>query len=306
MAQWALGYIAAGRGDRAAAEAQLAPAIEFGRRAGWLEMTLPPQWGLAEAALMAGDAATAIAHCEDALTTARQRGEWGLLAPFVVTGVRAYEAAGRPDAAEKWLDQVVRAIGPLQDVAAPAIRHGSGLVALAKGSIGAAREALADAIQAWDERGRRWEALWARLDLAAADLRANRYAEAMALVREVREAAETMGSEPLLARADQLAQLAKGRGAELEPWHPLTVREFEVAQRIAEGLTNAEIGQELFISPKTASSHVEHIMAKLGVTRRAEIATWVATTQQPAHSNGNGNGIGVPQGRAGAAINPAR
>jgi len=47
--------------------------------------------------------------------------------------------------------------------------------------------------------------------------------------------------------------------------------------RISEGLTNAEIGQELFISPKTASSHIEHIMAKLGVTRRAEIATWVAT-----------------------------
>ena len=98
-----------------------------------------------------------------------------------------------------------------------------------------------------------------------------------ALVREVRDAAETMGSEPLLARADQLAQLARGRGAELEPWHPLTVREFEVAQRIAEGKTNAEIGQELFISPKTASSHVEHILGKLGVTRRAEIAAWVTT-----------------------------
>jgi DNA-binding CsgD family transcriptional regulator len=103
----------------------------------------------------------------------------------------------------------------------------------------------------------------------------------MALVREVRDAAETMGSEPLLGRADQLTQLAKGRGAELEPWHPLTVREFEVAQRIAEGLTNAEIGQELFISPKTASSHVEHIMAKLVVTRRAEIATWVASVNGP-------------------------
>jgi DNA-binding CsgD family transcriptional regulator len=277
MAQWALGYIAAGRGDRAAAEAQLTPALEFGRHAGWLEMTLPPQWGLAEAALMAGDATAAIAQCEDALTTARQRGEWGLLAPFVVTGVRAYEAAGRPDAAAKWLDQVVRAIGPLADVAAPAIRHGTGLVKLAEGSVAAAREALADAVRMWDERGRRWEALWARLDLAAGDLRANRYGEAMALVREVREAAETMGSEPLLARANQLAQLANGRGAELEPWHPLTVREFEVAQKISAGMTNAEIGQELFISPKTASSHVEHILAKLGVTRRAEIAAWVAT-----------------------------
>ena len=42
-------------------------------------------------------------------------------------------------------------------------------------------------------------------------------------------------------------------------------------------MTNAEIAAELTIAPKTASSHVEHILAKLGVTRRAEIAAWVAT-----------------------------
>jgi DNA-binding CsgD family transcriptional regulator len=42
-------------------------------------------------------------------------------------------------------------------------------------------------------------------------------------------------------------------------------------------MTNAEIGAELFVSPKTVSAHVEHILAKLGVARRAEIAAWVAT-----------------------------
>jgi DNA-binding CsgD family transcriptional regulator len=57
----------------------------------------------------------------------------------------------------------------------------------------------------------------------------------------------------------------------------LTAREFEVARLIAEGLTNAAIADELTIAPKTASSHVEHILAKLGVSRRAEIAAWVAT-----------------------------
>jgi DNA-binding CsgD family transcriptional regulator len=86
-----------------------------------------------------------------------------------------------------------------------------------------------------------------------------------------------MGSGPLLARAEELERAAKGRGAELEPWHPLTIREFEVAKKIAEGLTNPQIGDALFVSPKTVSAHVEHILAKLGVSRRTEVAAWVAT-----------------------------
>lgn len=105
----------------------------------------------------------------------------------------------------------------------------------------------------------------------------------MELVRQVRSAAESMDSPPLLARADQLTRLARGRGAELERWHPLTTREFEVAQCITNGMTNAEVANALDISPKTASSHVEHILAKLGATRRAEIAAWTAAvTAAPA------------------------
>jgi len=42
-------------------------------------------------------------------------------------------------------------------------------------------------------------------------------------------------------------------------------------------MTNAQIGAELSVSPKTVSAHVEHILAKLGVGRRAEIAVWVAS-----------------------------
>jgi hypothetical protein len=53
-------------------------------------------------------------------------------------------------------------------------------------------------------------------------------------------------------------------------------------------MTNAEIAEQLSIAPKTASSHVEHILAKLGVTRRAEIAVWTATVN--GHTGGNGNG----------------
>jgi DNA-binding CsgD family transcriptional regulator len=152
--------------------------------------------------------------------------------------------------------------------------HGGSRVRLSEGSTVAARAALEGAIASWEARGRCWEALWARLDLAAAQLRSSRFVDAMKLVDQVRAAAESMGAAPLLSRADQLARTAKGRGAEQEPWHPLTTREFEVARKVAEGLTNAELAEELSISPKTASSHVEHILAKLGVSRRAEIAAW--------------------------------
>jgi DNA-binding CsgD family transcriptional regulator len=56
----------------------------------------------------------------------------------------------------------------------------------------------------------------------------------------------------------------------------LTPREAEVAALVAEGLSNGEIGRRLYISPKTASVHVSNILAKLGMSSRAEIAAWVA------------------------------
>jgi hypothetical protein len=41
-------------------------------------------------------------------------------------------------------------------------------------------------------------------------------------------------------------------------------------------MTNAQIGADLGISPRTVGAHVEHVLTKLGAARRAEIATWVA------------------------------
>ena len=74
--------------------------------------------------------------------------------------------------------------------------------------------------------------------------------------------------------------MARGRVVVDEPWRPLTVREFAVARLISEGLTNGEIADSLGIAPKTASSHVEHILAKLGASRRAEIATWASNVDR--------------------------
>lgn len=59
------------------------------------------------------------------------------------------------------------------------------------------------------------------------------------------------------------------------PGGALTAREREVAALVAEGLSNGEIADRLYISRKTASVHVSNILAKLGVGGRTEIATWV-------------------------------
>jgi DNA-binding CsgD family transcriptional regulator len=204
--------------------------------------------------------------------------------PFVVTGVRAEQASGRPSAAAVWLDACAEHLASLPGVAQPALDHGRGLVAMAAGSTGIARTALEAAVLGWTDRGRIWEATWARLDLAECLGRLNRFADSMALAVEARATASRLDSRPLAQRADVLHRNARARVPAEEPWRPLTAREFAVARLITEGLTNAEIATELAIAPKTASSHVEHILAKLGASRRAEIAAWataVVPNDQP-------------------------
>jgi DNA-binding CsgD family transcriptional regulator/tetratricopeptide (TPR) repeat protein len=56
--------------------------------------------------------------------------------------------------------------------------------------------------------------------------------------------------------------------------HGLTARELDVLRLVAEGQTNAEIGEALFISPFTAKTHVANLLGKLAVESRAAAATW--------------------------------
>ena len=127
----------------------------------------------------------------------------------------------------------------------------------------------------WDAIGRVWESSWARLDLAACLIRGNRHMDAVPVLEAVRATADRLDSPPLRERVEELASTARRRGITDEPWRPLTAREFEVARYVAEGHTNAQIAEVLGLSPKTVSAHIEHILAKLGATRRTEIAAWV-------------------------------
>ena len=58
--------------------------------------------------------------------------------------------------------------------------------------------------------------------------------------------------------------------------HPLTRREREVSELVADGLTNREIAARLVISVRTAEKHVDNIMSKLGAVNRAQVASRVA------------------------------
>ncbi|MGW6781279.1 response regulator [Streptomyces sp. NPDC054987] len=56
--------------------------------------------------------------------------------------------------------------------------------------------------------------------------------------------------------------------------HPLTARELDIVRLVARGLTNAEIGAELFITAGTAKTHIANIQAKTGARNRVGIAAW--------------------------------
>jgi DNA-binding CsgD family transcriptional regulator len=59
--------------------------------------------------------------------------------------------------------------------------------------------------------------------------------------------------------------------ARATPEELLTARELHVARLVTQGLTNREIAQQLFLSPKTVDVHLTRVYAKLGVPRRAAL-----------------------------------
>ncbi len=77
-------------------------------------------------------------------------------------------------------------------------------------------------------------------------------------------------------RVDELhaVQRRLGVGPGVDGPEALTPREREVVELLAEGLTNAELAERLFISPKTAAVHVSNILAKLGMASRSEVAAF--------------------------------
>jgi non-specific serine/threonine protein kinase len=87
-----------------------------------------------------------------------------------------------------------------------------------------------------------------------------------------RAVAEAFSGEPVRRKvlAPRRSRSPRQRGEHL------TAREWDVVRLVAQGRTNREIGQALVISSGTARTHVEHVLGKLGMRSRAEIAAWAA------------------------------
>jgi DNA-binding CsgD family transcriptional regulator len=93
--------------------------------------------------------------------------------------------------------------------------------------------------------------------------------------------ANAEAAAPFLARwrgwrVDQLRAVERRLGLGPEPSGPnaLTPREREVIRLLADGLTNSQLAERLYISPRTAAVHVSNILAKLGMASRTEVAAW--------------------------------
>jgi predicted ATPase/DNA-binding NarL/FixJ family response regulator len=93
--------------------------------------------------------------------------------------------------------------------------------------------------------------------------------------QEAWEAGRRMRPEEARAEVDRVLTATAGSGLRTTSERDdrrLTPREQDVLQLLVEGRSNPEIADALFISPRTAETHVTHILAKLGVTNRAEAA----------------------------------
>jgi DNA-binding CsgD family transcriptional regulator len=101
-------------------------------------------------------------------------------------------------------------------------------------------------------------------------------AQARAVAAAAQAEAIRLGMTPWAHRA---ASVLDALGPEGGADEALSPRELEVAQLVAKGETNRAIAAALFVSERTAQTHVQHILTKLGFSNRSQIASWVARQQ---------------------------
>jgi len=155
-----------------------------------------------------------------------------------------------------------------------------------------ARALLADPAEARDRFDEalsldlaRWPFQRARVELAYGQwLRRQRHvADSRVLLRAARDTFASLGCAPWFEQAHRELR-ASGEGSRRqapEARDELTAQELQIAQLAADGLTNREIGQRLFLSHRTISTHLYRVFPKLGITSRAELGTALMPGVQP-------------------------
>ncbi|GIG40863.1 helix-turn-helix transcriptional regulator [Cellulomonas phragmiteti] len=124
--------------------------------------------------------------------------------------------------------------------------------------------------------GHRYETARTRWRLAEALLAAGDRAGAGDEARAALGEARAMGATPLVDAVEDLlrrARLGAGPASGAPGATVLTAREAEVLALVAQGLSNRQVGERLFISGKTVSVHVSNLLAKLGASGRTEAVT---------------------------------
>jgi DNA-binding CsgD family transcriptional regulator len=148
---------------------------------------------------------------------------------------------------------------------------------------------LEEAVEVLTNSPAKLEHAKARSELGAALRRANRRSEAREQLRRAIELATICGAQPLAARAttELRATGARPRRIALSGVGSLTPSERRVAQMAAEGPTNREIAQALFVTPKTVEVHLSSVYRKLGIRSRSQL---------PAEFAEAASGIGLQAG----------
>jgi DNA-binding CsgD family transcriptional regulator len=126
----------------------------------------------------------------------------------------------------------------------------------------------------------RWPFQRARIQLAYGQWlrRQRRVANSRTLLRAARDTFDALGCVPWSeqARRELRASGERSRRRVPEARDQLTAQELQIAQLAAEGLSNREIGQRLFLSHRTISTHLYRVFPKLGITSRGELSAALA------------------------------
>jgi DNA-binding CsgD family transcriptional regulator len=150
------------------------------------------------------------------------------------------------------------------------LRHAQALVADPADAGGRFEQALAGDLT-------RWPFQRARIQLAYGQWlrRQRRIAESRAVLREARGMFDALGCAPWSERArrELRASGERSRRRVPEARDQLTAQELQIAQLAAQGLSNREIGQRLYLSHRTISTHLYRVFPKLGITSRGELSS---------------------------------
>jgi DNA-binding CsgD family transcriptional regulator len=190
--------------------------------------------------------------------------------PWRSDAALAHLAIGELDAARRLSDEeleLARSFGARQALGV-ALRT-AGLVA----DMQRGEELLREAIEVLGGPDNRLEQARALADLGALLRRGNRRVDARHLLRQAIDAAHRVGAEPLAHQAEieLRATGAKSRRILLTGLEALTPSERRIAELAAEGNTNPEIAQQLFVTARTVEGHLTHVFQKLDVEARTEL-----------------------------------